>query len=77
MAASDELMDLVFAALDHGIDSVRGGAPLTPFVIKEDAAGRSLARFVAATLEEGQARRDGTWPRQPTPPAPRSRTTAS
>ena len=51
--ASDALMEVVFAALDHGIDSVRGGGPLIPFVLEEGEAGRSLSRFAAERLEEG------------------------
>lgn len=53
--ATEELVDVVFAALDHGIDSVRDGGPLIPFVLAEDPEGRSLTRFAAETLEEGQA----------------------
>ena len=53
--ASDELMDLVFFALDHGIESVAEGGPLIPFAVMETADGRELARFAAETLEEGNA----------------------
>ena len=36
MKPSDSLMDLIFLALDHGIDSVReGGGPLVAFMIKQ------------------------------------------
>jgi hypothetical protein len=52
---SDETADLLFAALDHGIDSVRGGGPLIPFVIAERGGQRALARFVHETLEGGLA----------------------
>jgi hypothetical protein len=57
--ASDELADLVFAALDHGIESVREGGPLVPFTLVDGPDGRSLARFVAETLEQSveEARR--------------------
>ena len=48
-------MEVVFAALDHGIDSVRDGGPLIPFVLAERAEGRDLARFAAETLEQGHA----------------------
>jgi len=51
----DELMDLVFAALDHGVDSVSGGGPLIPFVLTEGPDGRNLSRFAAETLEEGHS----------------------
>jgi hypothetical protein len=47
--------DLLFFGLDHGIDSVRGGGPLIPFVIAERNGERTLARYVAETLEEGVA----------------------
>jgi hypothetical protein len=52
--ASDELLDLIFAALDHGVGSVAEGGPLVPFALTETEDGRELARFVAETLEEGQ-----------------------
>jgi hypothetical protein len=53
--ASDELVELAFAALDHGIESVRdGGGPLVPFTLSEGPDGRQLTRFAAELLEEGQ-----------------------
>jgi hypothetical protein len=52
---SEDTADLLFAALDHGIDSVRGGGPLVPFVISERNGERTLARFVHETLEGGLA----------------------
>ena len=54
ISASDELMNLAFFALDHGVESVKEGGPLVPFAVIENADGRSLSRFVAETLEEGQ-----------------------
>ncbi|MHB8891282.1 MAG: hypothetical protein ACYC65_04475 [Candidatus Limnocylindrales bacterium] len=48
---SEPLSDLLFLGLDHGVDSVRGGGPLIPFVIVEGPEGRSLKRFVAGTPE--------------------------
>jgi hypothetical protein len=51
-------MDVVFAGLDHGIDSVRGGGPLVPFVIVEHDGARALRRFVVGDpfeLEESVA----------------------
>ena len=38
---SQELIELAFAALDHGIDSVREGGPLIPFVMTESGEGRT------------------------------------
>jgi hypothetical protein len=53
---SQELIDLAFAALDHGIDSVRGsGGPLIPFVMKERGSDRSVDRFASELLEEALA----------------------
>jgi hypothetical protein len=49
---SDELSELIFAGLDHGIDSVRDGGPLVPFVIAERGGERSLQRFMAGTPEQ-------------------------
>src|ERR1051326_8768995 len=52
---SDSLMALVFLALDHGIESIRGGGSLIPFLIAEADGRRKLDRFVANTLEESLA----------------------
>jgi hypothetical protein len=41
------LNDLMFKALDHGIDSIREGGPLVPFVMTET----TLNRFVNDRLE--------------------------
>ena len=46
-------MELVFVALDHGIESVADGGPLIPFAVIAD--GRELVRFAAETLEDGHA----------------------
>jgi len=53
---SPETADLLFLGLDHGIDSVRDGGPLIPFVITERDQERSLARYLDETLEAGIAR---------------------
>ena len=51
---SDYLLDVIFMALDHGIDSIDGGAgPLVPFSITDKDGERSLTRHVAERLEEG------------------------
>jgi hypothetical protein len=59
-ASPDEvkLNDLMFLALDHAIESNReSGGPLTPFSITEDVNGkRTLTRYAAERLEEGEAR---------------------
>jgi predicted nucleotidyltransferase len=52
---SQELIDLAFAALDHGIDSVREGGPLIPFVMTERDEGRTLDRFASDLLEDAVA----------------------
>jgi len=52
---SGELADLVLAALDHGVDSVREGGPLIPFVMSDTGSERTLARFAAERLEDGVA----------------------
>jgi hypothetical protein len=51
--ASEELMELVFFAMDHGIDNVRDGGPLVPFLVTVDEAGRTLHRLALPKLEEG------------------------
>ena len=58
---SQQFADLVFLALDHGIDSVRAsGGPLIPFVVFEQEGTRELRRFVAERLEDSlqKARED-------------------
>jgi hypothetical protein len=53
---SQELIDLAFAALDHGIDSVReSGGPLIPFVMTESGGDRRVDRFASELLEEALA----------------------
>jgi len=52
---SETLMDTVFFALDHGVDSVRGGGSLVPFLVTEGAE-RKLERFLTERLEEGLAK---------------------
>lgn len=44
---SDALQELTFLGIDHGIDSVRDGGPLIPFVIVERDGERKLQRCVA------------------------------
>ena len=52
-----KLNDVMFAVLDHAVGSVvDSGGPLIPFSMVEDEHGkRSLSRFLADRLEEGQA----------------------
>jgi hypothetical protein len=50
-----KLMDIIFLALDHGIESVRSsGGPLTPFVITQGSE-RNLTRCASEKLEEALA----------------------
>lgn len=52
---SQRFADLVFLALDHGVDSVRAsGGPLTPFIAYEQEGKRELHRFAAERLEDAQ-----------------------
>jgi hypothetical protein len=46
---SEAAMDLTWTGLEHGIDSVRDGGPLVPFVIVERAGERTLTRFLAGS----------------------------
>lgn len=51
---SDYLVDLIFMALDHGIDSIDDGAgPLVPFMLTDRDGERDIRRFVAEQLEDG------------------------
>ena len=52
---SKTLEDLMFLALDHGIDSIREGGPLIPFLISEQGGKRQLQRFVAEPYEKAVA----------------------
>lgn len=45
--------DVIDIGLEHGIDSVRDGEPLIPFVIAERRGKRAVARYAAETLEAG------------------------
>ncbi len=54
MQQNVKLNDLMFKALDHGVDSVSGGGALVPFVMTET----NLQRFVASTLEESKEQAD-------------------
>lgn len=49
--ASDYLMDLIFQALEHGIDSLRA-RNMTPFVITVEGGARTLRRFIKPTAAE-------------------------
>jgi hypothetical protein len=51
--ASDDLMELVFFAMDYGIDNVRAAGPLVPFLVTVTAEGRTLHRLALPKLEEG------------------------
>ena len=52
-----ELMDLMFAALDHAVGSIAdAGGPMTPFVLCAEGDRAELHRFVAVTVEEGLER---------------------
>ena len=52
--AKQELIDLIFIGLDHGIDSIKdSGGPLVPFVITDTSGERKIMRFVTENLEEG------------------------
>lgn len=51
--ASEPLMELVFFAMDYGIDNVRGGGALVPFLVTATEEGRSLHRLALPRLEEG------------------------
>lgn len=48
---SPELLELILFALDHGIESVRGGGALVPFLLTTGSGRPTLARFVADSLE--------------------------
>ncbi len=43
---SKELMDLIFTSLDHGINSVRDGGPLVPFLMAKMGDEVKLMRVV-------------------------------
>ncbi len=49
---SEKFADLVFFALDHGINSIAEDGPLIPFIVYDKEGKRSLHRYSADTLEE-------------------------
>jgi hypothetical protein len=50
--SSVALNDLLFAALDHAVESVRTGEDLIPFILTEGVQGqRAIRRFFADRLE--------------------------
>ena len=51
---SPELLELILFALDHGIESVRGGGPLVPFLLTTGSGRPTLARFVADSLDRSR-----------------------
>jgi hypothetical protein len=53
--ASPKLGDLIFLALDHGVDSIRQGGPLVPFIMTDTDGKRSFNRFVAEPYEKAVA----------------------
>lgn len=46
-----QFAELVFLALDHGIDSLRNGGSLIPLVFYDGPEGRQLHRFLTGDLE--------------------------
>lgn len=52
---SDELMTLILTGLDHGIDSVRDGGPLVPFVMVEHEGQVALRRILVGDPFELEA----------------------
>ncbi len=61
--ADPRLMELVFMALDHGVDSIRSsGGPLVPFLMTETEDARNIHRFVTERLEDGPVEaRNALW----------------
>jgi hypothetical protein len=52
---TEELLDLIFFALDHGIESVRAsGGPLRPFLMAKGEGKPLLRRFVTESLDRGR-----------------------
>lgn len=51
---SAELLELILFSLDHGIESVRGGGPLIPFLATMGSGRPKLARFVAESTKRSR-----------------------
>ena len=47
LLSNEALMDVAFAALDHGVDSIEHGGPLIPFVMTATGEGRALPAAVS------------------------------
>lgn len=53
LPASPELLDMVAFALDQGLDSLREGGPLIPFIHFVDAVGEAqIERFMAQNFDD-------------------------
>jgi hypothetical protein len=51
---SVELLELILFALEHGIEAVRGGGPLIPFLATMGTGRPKLARFVAESSQRSR-----------------------
>ncbi|MBI2546735.1 hypothetical protein HYV81_06165 [Candidatus Woesearchaeota archaeon] len=54
MKQNKELNDLVFLALDHGIDSVRDGGNLVPFTLAKTKGKPELIRVMVENLQDSE-----------------------
>jgi len=53
--AHQDLVEFMFTALDHGVDSIKNsGGPLIPFILTSINGDKKLQRFVTKRIEEGQ-----------------------
>jgi hypothetical protein len=51
---SNSLLELILFALDHGIESIKGGGPLIPFLLSTGTGRPTLQRFVADSLDRSR-----------------------
>jgi hypothetical protein len=51
---SPELLELILFALDHGLESVRDGGPLIPFLLTTGSGRPTLQRFVTDSLDRSR-----------------------
>jgi hypothetical protein len=51
---SQDLLELILFALDHGVESVRDGGSLVPFLLTTGSGRPTLARFVAESQDRSR-----------------------
>lgn len=54
--ANEKLVELLFQAIDHGIDSIKKGGTLIPFLMHVSNGDKKIQRFVTKNIEDGYSK---------------------